>query len=82
MEAARLRISLSDWATKTPIKVDGPAQSGVRSPAPLSRRDGKDRPSIARTATMIGQSLPEVPAPAPPSTASKFPGGPRAKQTS
>lgn len=61
MEAARLRISFINWAKKTPIKVDGPAQSGVRSPAPLSRRDGKDGPSIARTATVIGQIYQKFP---------------------
>lgn len=37
MEAARLRMSFTNWAKKTPIKVEGPAQSGVQSPAPLTR---------------------------------------------
>lgn len=44
MEAARLGIPFSNWANWTPIKVQGPAQASVRSPAPLSRQGWESLP--------------------------------------
>lgn len=49
MEAARLRMSFTNWAKKTPIKDEGPAQSGVQSPAPLSRRGWERLPVYRRS---------------------------------
>lgn len=38
MEAVRLGIPFANWTKKMPIKVQGRSQSGVRSPAHLSRQ--------------------------------------------
>lgn len=47
MEATRLGIPFSNWVKKTPIKVEGPAQSGVPNPAPISR-PGWERLPVCR----------------------------------
>jgi hypothetical protein len=81
-EAACLKMSSSNWVWKTPIKCQGPAQAGGRSPPLQVDWDGDNSLSISRSACGDWAKTTRGSRPFPHSYASKLPGGLRAQRTS